>query len=210
MNRTTFLVDGFNLYHSLKRAERDLGQSTKWIDLQSLCTSYLHKIGNNAQLEEVYYFSALAHHLTAIDKYMVKRHQDYINCLKTTGVIVELGRFKKKQHRCRSCRKEAIHHEEKETDVSLALRMFELFMNDKCDTVVFISGDTDLAPAFRHAKASFPTKEVMFAFPYRNRNFELKNLARSFEIGRKSFPRHQFPNQVHHPSGKIIDKPAKW
>jgi len=35
MNRTIFLVDGFNLYHSLIDAQRDSGgSSAKWLDLK--------------------------------------------------------------------------------------------------------------------------------------------------------------------------------
>ena len=38
MNRTTFLVDGFNLYHSLRTASEELGgASTKWLDLHVIC-----------------------------------------------------------------------------------------------------------------------------------------------------------------------------
>ena len=42
MDRVTFIIDGFNLYHSVCDAERDLkGASTKWLDIKSLCSSYL-------------------------------------------------------------------------------------------------------------------------------------------------------------------------
>jgi len=42
MNKTTFLVDGFNLYHGLVDAQRDgHGSGTKWLDLKKLCSSYL-------------------------------------------------------------------------------------------------------------------------------------------------------------------------
>ena len=41
MNRTTFLVDVFNLYHSVKEAGKDLGVPTKWLDLRSLLSFYL-------------------------------------------------------------------------------------------------------------------------------------------------------------------------
>ena len=137
INRTTFLVDGFNLYHSLKQASHELGgKTTRWLNLDSLCKAYLYKVGNNAQLESVIYFSALAHHLTPQDKYLVKRHQDYISCLESVGVTVELGRFKKKHVRCRHCGQTTVHHEEKETDVAIALKLFELLMNNECDTVV--------------------------------------------------------------------------
>ena len=64
MNDTIFLIDGFNIYHSVVEASKDLeGVSTKWLNLYSLCSSYLHVIGNNAQIKNIYYFSALATHL---------------------------------------------------------------------------------------------------------------------------------------------------
>ena len=51
MGRTAFLVDGFNLYHSLKDAQLALGgQSTRWLDLRSFCSSYLPHIGRTARL----------------------------------------------------------------------------------------------------------------------------------------------------------------
>lgn len=57
MNRTVFLIDGFNLYHSLRDASRDLhGVQTKWLDLRALCESYLATVGNNAQCTDIYYF----------------------------------------------------------------------------------------------------------------------------------------------------------
>ena len=68
MGRIAFLVDGFNLYHSLKDASFRLGlrgAGTRWLDLRSLCASFLHAIGGGAQLSSIFYFSALARHLEA-------------------------------------------------------------------------------------------------------------------------------------------------
>lgn len=46
MNRTVFIVDGFNLYHSVVDAARDApGATTKWLDLRKLCSSYLPLAG---------------------------------------------------------------------------------------------------------------------------------------------------------------------
>jgi hypothetical protein len=87
MNRTVFLIDGFNLYHSVKEASRDLrGVSTKWLDIASLCKSYLYIIGNKAQLQGIYYFSALARHLEAANPGVTSRHQAFIRCLEASGL----------------------------------------------------------------------------------------------------------------------------
>ena len=67
MNRVTFLVDGFNVYHSAKDAQADLGgASTLWLDLSSLLRSYISIFGKDAVLTEIYYFSALAKHIDAV------------------------------------------------------------------------------------------------------------------------------------------------
>lgn len=94
MNRTTFIIDGFNLYHSAVDASDELGgETTKWLDIHSLCSSFLYLIGNNAQLKNIYYFSALARHKNRSDPGKVSRHLIYIKCLESTGVEVKLARF---------------------------------------------------------------------------------------------------------------------
>ena len=96
MSRVTYLVDGFNLYHSLRDVERQYGRSAKWLDLKSLCESYLHDIrrivGELTSLGSIHYFSAPPTHLSNPDK--LKRHQLYMRCLRRTGVQVQLQRFK--------------------------------------------------------------------------------------------------------------------
>lgn len=87
MNRTVFLADGFNLYHSLVQAQIDGGgTTTKWLDLRSLCSSFLPLIGRisseRATLERIYYFSAPPTHRSQ-DKQA--RHAIYMRCLRGTS-----------------------------------------------------------------------------------------------------------------------------
>ena len=122
MSRTTFLVDGFNLYHSVRVASHDLGgQSTKWLDIRSMLSSYLHVVGAGATLEAIYYFSALASHLDAHRPGVTGRHRLYIDCLMATGIVPVLGRFKYKTVHCRTCNKDNPHYEEKETETLRSL-----------------------------------------------------------------------------------------
>lgn len=122
MNRISFLVDGFNVYHSAKEARNDLGGvPTLCLDLRSLLRSYMSIFGREAALTEIYYFSALARHIDSKRPGTTKRHQDYIACLKSTSVKVRLGRFKYKEVWCSTCRSNNGHYEEKETDVALSL-----------------------------------------------------------------------------------------
>jgi uncharacterized LabA/DUF88 family protein len=212
MDRVTFLIDGFNLYHSICDASKDLhGASTKWLDINGLCLGYMHLLGKTAVLQEIYYFSALAQHLEFKKPNVTQRHKDLIKCLTAKGVIVELNRFKKKSMKCPSCGHKYDRYEEKETDVSVALKLLELFITNSCDTVVLVTGDTDLAPAVKTAKRLFSSKRVIFAFPYKRKNSELAQLApSSFEIKKERYTKHQFSDPYILPDGSKINKPSKW
>lgn len=221
MNRTVFIVDGFNLYHSTREASKDLGgESTKWLDIRALCESYLHMIRKDAVLHDVYYFSALARHLEATDPGKVQRHRLYIECLKDSGVEVELARFKRKRdfrcpscgrRRCGHCGSRLKHYEEKETDVAIVAKLLELVFTDACDTVVLVTGDTDLAPAVRTAQEFHSDKDIRFALPYKRHNNILRTLApESFTIGKEKYAKHQFPERYKLSSGDTLSKPAHW
>ncbi|MHC1725658.1 MAG: NYN domain-containing protein [Syntrophobacteraceae bacterium] len=163
MDRTTFLIDGFNLYHSVRSASKDMrGATTKWLDISSLCRSYLPVLGATSRIKEIFYFSALAKHLEATNPDVTQRHRHFIRCLESTGIVVELARFKAKEIWCPFCNKQIIRHEEKETDVAISVKLMELLFFDKCDTAVLMTGDTDLAPAVRTAKRLFPNKRICF------------------------------------------------
>jgi hypothetical protein len=77
MNRVAFLVDGFNLYHSIRDAQASFGYRVKWLDLHGLCASYVHSslFGRDAILWSVTYFSAYATFLTPTNPGVVVRHQ---------------------------------------------------------------------------------------------------------------------------------------
>lgn len=212
MNRVIFLIDGFNLYHSVVEASRDLrGVSTKWLDIRSFCKSYLPALGKDATEEQIYYFSALAEHLIHSDSDTVNRHKSYIECLKSTGIIVELGRFKAKEIHCPICKSKILRHEEKETDVAISTKLFEVCFYNLCDTVVLVTGDTDIAPAVRTVQRLCPEKKICFLFPYLRKNKELAALAyQHFRVKKERYSQYQFTDPFALSDGRLIRKPAKW
>lgn len=198
MLRTACLVDGFNLYHSLCDAQRDHGQTAKWLDLTALCSCFRPIVaalrGEPANIQGIYYFSATPTH-RPVDQQA--RHALYMRCLVGTGVQVYLSQFKR--------------HKEKETDVALASRLFEICYEDMADCVVLVTGDTDLAPAIRTCKRLFPAKTLIFALPYLRANDELRLLAPgSFKIRAKTYFANQFPDPLVFQNGVAIEKPANW
>jgi len=82
-NRVIFLIDGFNLYHSVCDSIHD-GHPTsgKWLNIWDLCKSFLNVFGKDAVIEGVFYFSALAKHTRDPDA--PRRHQLFLKSLTST------------------------------------------------------------------------------------------------------------------------------
>lgn len=210
-NRVSFLIDGFNLYHSICSAMADHKLARgKWLDIWRLCESFLNVFGKDAIINKVYYFSALAKHIS--DAGAPLRHQVFIEALESTGVQTIMGKFKKKRIKCRAtCQQEGWGYEEKETDVNIAIKLMELMMTDACDTAVIVSGDTDLATALRAAKRLFPSKKLGVGFPYKRGHGELEQLADcTFKIKAEHYSRFVFPDKITLSNGTTIQKPANW
>ncbi len=216
-NRTCFIVDGFNLYHSLVDLQKALGKGcppVKWLDIDKLCRSHISIAGrlsgipDKAELSLIHYFSASPTHRSQDH---VNRHSLYTACLEATGVVVQLGRFKKKDVYCGKCHRYFTAHEEKESDVAIAGKLFEACYSDECDTVVMITGDTDLVPAVKLCKRLFPSKKIIFGFPFQRKNKELEKVADgSFVMKADSIKNAQFPNPFTFSEGVEVEMPTGW
>ena len=210
--RIGFLVDGFNLYHSLKDYQADKNSCVKWLDIHSLCNSYISEFGRDARINSIHYFSAHARHRIEIknDPDVINRHKTYIRALKTTKVDIELGIFKKKNFKCNRCHKPLKRFEEKETDVAIAAKMFELFHNEKVDHITLVTGDTDLIPAIKTCKSLY-NKDISVLFPYKRSNDAYKNhVTKAIKIKSDRYEKHQFVPSITEGSGKVIKKPKSW
>ncbi len=210
MTRVSFLIDGFNLYHSVIQASRDLGgASTKWLNIHSLCSSYLPDFGKTAKIGSVHYFTALPFYLNDGDK--IRRQKDFNRCLESTGVDVKTAKFKSKDLFCKRCNQFTKTQEEKETDVAIAAKLFELLITDSADIVALVSGDTDLIPAARTVDHLYSRDNIRFILPYGRSNDEIKQLfPNSIDVKKERYIAHQFPDPVQVSRRRAIDKPPSW
>jgi uncharacterized LabA/DUF88 family protein len=206
VQRVVGFVDGFNLYHAIK----DLSQPhLKWLDIRSLLSSYAAQA--NQQVVEVYYFSAYATWLTS----QYARHRAYVVALSATGVTPVLGNFKAKDRHCSHCRHKWVAHEEKETDVNVALYLLNLAYKDAFDLALVVSNDSDLAPAVRMVRAEFPAKRVrILTPPSRFSSKDFANAAgglgnvRSIKASR--IAKHLLPASITDASGAMISRPTEY
>lgn len=154
--RVQCFVDGFNLYHAVEK----LGPAhLKWFDLRKLVSAFMDP--STHILEDVFYFSAYAKWRPVA----YARHQQYVAALKATGVTPVMGRFKEKDVHCRNCRRPYKAHEEKETDVNIALWLLNEAYQDRFDEAFIISRDSDLTPAIRMVRERFPHKSIKVISP---------------------------------------------
>ena len=204
--RTAFLIDGFNLYHSLKDVISDGhgGPSLKWLDIPGMCESIVRDcqdMPREAHISEVRYFTALAKHMEARSPGIVKRHEAFIAAQKAMGATVHLANFKRTSK----------GHEEKETDVAIGVALLELFHADAADCVFIMSGDTDIMPAVRASRRMHPGRRVCFAFPYKRQNNVLRDAADiHFRIRAHRYQKHVLPDPVVLEDGGVIHCPIEW
>ncbi|MBU1124920.1 MAG: NYN domain-containing protein, partial [Candidatus Omnitrophica bacterium] len=85
--------------------------------------------------------------------------------------------FRRVDKKCRACFKTYTTYEEKQTDVNIAIQLFETAVKDFWDTGIVISGDSDLIPAIRAVKSTFLSKRIGIVIPIGRRAEELKQSA---------------------------------
>ena len=89
-----------------------------------------------------------------------------------------MGNFKNKDRKCPRCHYRWIGHEEKETDVSIALYLINEAYRDSYDHALLVSRDSDLVPAVRMLRGQFPSKRItIVAPPNKGHSNELCRLA---------------------------------
>jgi len=198
--RVNVYIDGFNLYHAID----DLGDDTlKWVDLHKLSTALLNP---HQTLNEVKYFSAYA--TWRPDAY--KRHRDYVAANEAMGVQVIMGRFKAKKIHCKAqCGQSFSTHEEKETDVNIGAHLIADTLQNKFDSALIITADTDLSAVIELAKTLSNNQKRINAVAPPDRMSRARELKHLFMITKGKIRSSLLPEQTQTTTGIII-KPIKY
>jgi uncharacterized LabA/DUF88 family protein len=210
--RAMFFFDGFNLYHSLERAQFVAPAiPVKWLDLTDMAKAHLQALGANEVLAGVHYFTAYAEQWAIAKPERLARHKAYVRALTATGVKVHLGHFKRKDTWVESLSRYERIWQEKATDVNIVAQVFAHAHRNEFEVAVIVSGDADYAPALPVFREMFPDKRLVFCFPFDRKNRELERAAPgSFTLSRESYAKHQLPDAVRLPSGKHVVRPVVW
>jgi uncharacterized LabA/DUF88 family protein len=214
------LIDGYNLYHSLREIEKDHGHRVRWLDVRKLSERLLNRLfPPTCPYPHVFFFTAYSTHKSAAH---VERQKEYHQCLKRLGVTVVTDGFWTKKdvdlkHHFRDApwflRKYLVRRfrtletpMEKGTDVSLAAHLMHLGAQAKWACVV--SGDADLLPALELFQEVNPTVKLGLARPYK-RETRMLNIKNCTNISPDDCLACLLPNPA--PTKKrMINKPPHW
>ena len=211
--RVLVLIDGFNLYHSIvdlckaHQATKNLNY-LKWLNLYSLSNAFIPK--SKQTIVGVKYFTAYANWLK---NGQPQRHKLYVEALKSVDVEAIFGSFKTKKKACKNCSTTWDSHEEKASDVNIAIHLVSEAYKDTFDRAIILTADTDIVPAISIVKNIFPNKIIDVAIPKHRKinKTELKNACDNMiEIKLSHFERNLFPERIDLGNGKIINAPAEY
>jgi uncharacterized LabA/DUF88 family protein len=205
MQRVMAYVDGFNLYFGLKSKG---WRRYYWLDLHRLIENLLRP---DQQLVGVRYFTArISARRGHSDKQ--KRQATFLEALETLPALhIHYGHYLVKQKQCRNCGATWETHEEKMTDVNIAVELLGDAQDDRFDTAIIVSGDSDLTTPVRAVRQRYPEKRVVVAFPPGRDSVRLRQAATAaFRIGRKKFKDSQLPDRVVKADGFVLERPTEW
>jgi uncharacterized LabA/DUF88 family protein len=104
-----------------------------------------------------------------------------------------------------------ITYEEKETDVNIAIALVEDAVQNRYDTAILISGDSDLRPAVAAVKRLRPEKRIVAAFPPSRHSRVLAQVVDAYlTIGDSKIRNAQLPPKIITNGGVTLTRPAHW
>jgi uncharacterized LabA/DUF88 family protein len=202
MNRVVAYIDGFNLYFGLKDAK---WKKYYWLNLQ-LLAQYLLK--PDQELVYTKYFTSRI----SQPKDKQQRQSVFIEALATlTDLEIYYGHYQSHPRTCGKCGFKSMATNEKMTDVNIAVEMMADAYQDRFDTSLLISADSDLTAPISAIRQLFPEKRVIVAFPPMRNSIQLQRTASAFiPIGRATIAKSVFPDRIQKADGYVLHRPIEW
>jgi uncharacterized LabA/DUF88 family protein len=201
-NRVIAYIDGYNLYHGIK--ERGWNRFL-WLDVRMLVCQLLKPY---QALVHTKYFTARS----TGRQDSRKRQALYLDAIQTLpDTSLHFGKFKNLDRECPHCGFKDTVPVEKMTDVNISIQLLGDAFENRFDSALLISGDSDLVPVVKAVRELDSAKRIIVAFPPGRHSKELQKCATgAFMIGRDRFLKSQLPNPATAGSGAVIVRPSEW
>ncbi|MCM2273355.1 MAG: NYN domain-containing protein [Candidatus Didemnitutus sp.] len=203
--RVIAYVDGFNLFFGLKSKG---WKQFYWLDVHRAALALLR---SGQRLVEVKYFTSRVSSAHG-DPAQARRQAIYLEALATLpSVSLYFGHYLSKAVRCHACGAQWQKHDEKMTDVNIATELLVDAFEDRFDTALLVSAESDLAGPILRLRALFPGKRVVVVFPPDRASKRLEQIASAtLHVGRGVLAGAQLPDEVIKPSGFALQRPESW
>ena len=148
-----------------------------------------------------------------------ERHVAYIEALKNQHVLCRVSEFGLDQITCHSCGEKYIRPKEKQTDVKIALRIISDAYENKFDSLMLISEDSDFFPIINsiiteHNKEVFVAVELSvkkrFKAKIKRQEKFLYEKITIVPISEEMLRQCQLPDVIPIGEGKEIHRPEKY
>jgi uncharacterized LabA/DUF88 family protein len=202
MARVIAYVDGYNLYYGLKSKG---WKWAYWLNIQALVQLFLKP---TQKLFSIKYFTTIVEYPSGRHK----RQAVFLDVLKTLPAFeIHYGHFLPDTVKCQNCGHTYRTHHEKMTDVNIAVELMTDAFQDRFDTALLVSADSDLVGPVKAVKRLFPAKRVVAIFPPGRISNELKRVTDGFtHIGPDKLSKALFPPEVMGMDGFVLRRPEKW
>jgi uncharacterized LabA/DUF88 family protein len=200
--RANFYIDGFNVYHAVNDLRQDW---LKWSCYYQMASGLLLP---GHEIRSVKLFTAYA----TWRPQSFFRHKQYVAAAEASGVEVILGSFKAKNSRCKACGDPFVKHEEKETDVNIAIHLVSDALAGDIDVAYVVTTDSDLAPAVRLVRERTKVQIITVSTPMRSKSKEIfDHCHHSRKIDPALLQKCLMPKQVYDQNGnKVATRPNEY
>jgi 6-hydroxy-3-succinoylpyridine 3-monooxygenase len=211
--RCTIYVDSFNWYFGIFQHR----PAWKWLNVQS----FFEALRLDEEVVAVKFFTALVDPL----KHLSTRRDRQKRYLKTLGTLpkvkIIVGKYQERTVTCqaRDCMRRLEYQvaEEKKTDVNIAVNLLEDSVRGLTDSMVIVSGDSDLEPAVEWVRRNYPQVKITVYIPVlenerqqrRNDNYHRMGVTCK-PLPLTDIPRHVFPATVKLNENETITRPVEW
>lgn len=211
--RCTIYVDAFNWYFGIFQHR----PAWKWLNVQS----FFEALRLDEDVVAIKFFTALVEPVKHVSTRR-DRQKRYLKVLGTLPKVkIILGKYQERTVTCqaRDCMRRLEYQvpEEKKTDVNIAVNLLEDAFHGLTDSMVIVSGDSDLEPAVEWVRRNHPQIKITVYVPVlederqqrRNDNYHRMGVTCK-PLPLADVSRYVFSATVKVSENETITRPTEW
>lgn len=211
--RCIIYLDAFNWYFGIFMHR----PAWKWLNVQS----FFESLRLDEDVVAVKFFTAIVdpdHHVSQ----RRDRQKRYFKALGTLPKVTIIpGKYQERTVTCRArdCQRRLKYEvpEEKKTDVNIAINLLDDALRGLTDSMVIVSGDSDLEPAVEWVRRNHPAIKITVYVPVledqsrqrRNDNYNRMGVTCK-PLPLADIPRHVLPPKVRLDENETFTRPDEW